>query len=197
MSADAFLDRVFANLPTAARRFEFKAWKQAGRSTAEGVGVLPASAVDIDAVAQRVMDVDHYVGNVDHVVECRAVSDVRFTPPQRVRFYQRIKVPVLAEVQHELVLEDRGDRDGWRVLAWYQLDPETAALGKKQGARSEYNVGAWLVRSDRLAYALCSAPRKQDVGRLKYAALTKGADAGAARIVQGNIEGMLRWSKRG
>ena len=47
-----------------------------------------------------------------------------------------------------------------------------------------------------MGYALSSAPRKSDVGRLKFAALTKGADASAAKVVKGNIEGMIRWSKR-
>ena len=98
-------------------------------------------------------------------------------------------------MHHELVLEDLGDRDGWRVLAWHQ-HPNTEALNKNQGARSEYNVGCWLIRDSAVGYALSSAPRKGDVGRLKFAALTRGADAGAAAVLKANIEGMVRWSER-
>ena len=57
-------------------------------------------------------------------------------------------------------------------------------------------LGAWLIRPDAVAYALSSAPRRDDVGRLKFAALTKGADAGASSMVKANIEGMIAWSKR-
>ncbi len=196
MSDDtAFLDRVFRNLPRVGSKFDFAAWKHSGRPTSEGVGVLPQAGVDVDAVAGRVMDVDHYTGNIDYVVECRAVPDPANEPPKVVRFYQRIKVPVLAELHHELVLTDHGARDGWRVLAWH-MHSATDGLNSKRGARSAYNVGAWLIRPDAVAYALSSCPRKEDVGRLKYAALTKGADAGAAKVVKANIEGMVRWSRR-
>ena len=76
------------------------------------------------------------------------------------------------------------------------MHPGTANLDKKQGARSDYNVGAWLLKDDAVGYALSSAPKRDDVGRLKFAALTKGADAGATQVVQANIEGMIRWSRR-
>lgn len=193
MSSNAFLDRVFSNLPRAGARFEFNAWRHAGRPTSEGVGILPMSGVDVEAVAARVMDVGNYVGNIDYVVQGRVTGN---DGPGTVRFYQKIKVPVLAEIQMHLKLTDHGERDGWRVLAWDQLEAETAALNPKQGARSAYNVGAWLIKPDAVGYALSSAPRKEDVGRLKFAALTKGADAGAAQVVKANIEGMVRWSKR-
>ena len=52
------------------------------------------------------------------------------------------------------------------------------------------------MRDGVVGYALSSSPRKDDVGRLKFAALTKGADAGAARMVRANIEGMVAWSRR-
>ncbi len=195
MSHDPFVDRVFANLPRVGGRFDFASWRHAGRSTNEGVGVLPQAGIDPDAVARCVMDVDHYKGNVDYVDECRTIPDPAFDPPRTVRFYQRIKLPMLGSVHHELVLRDLGERDGWRVLAW-DMHPGTDALDSKRGARSEYSVGAWLARPDAVAYALSSAPRKDDVGRLKFAALTKGADAGAAKVVQTNIEGMIRWSRR-
>ncbi len=195
MSHDPFVDRVFANLPPVGSRFGFRSWRHAGRSTNEGVGVLPQAGVNPDAVARCVMDVDHYKGNIDYVDECRTIPDSQFDPPKTVRFYQRIKVPVLGSVHHELVLSDLGMRDGWRVCAWH-MHPGTEALDKKRGARSEYSVGAWLARPDAVAYALSSAPRKGDVGRLKFAALTKGADAGASKVVETNIAAMLRWSRR-
>jgi hypothetical protein len=57
-------------------------------------------------------------------------------------------------------------------------------------------VGAWLLKPGVVGYALSSAPQKSDVGRLKFAALTKGADAIAAKVLKGNLDGMVRWSKR-
>ena len=194
MSAVAFLDRVFKNLPgVSPGKLSYKAWRYAGRPTSEGVGVLPFGSVDVEKMAARVMDVAHYKGNIDYVEESRVLAD---NLPESVHFYQRIKVPVLAEIQMELMLTDYGERDGWRVLAWHQLDAETKKLNPKRGARSEYNVGAWLLKSNCVGYALSSAPRKEDVGRLKFAALTKGADAGATQVLKNNIEGMHRWSTR-
>ena len=196
MSAEAFVDRVFSHLPPLSGRFEVRTWNHAGRPTSEGVGVLPSSGVDVEAFAGRVRDLDGYKGNIDFVAECRVVADDRFAPPAATRFYQRVKVPILGSLHHELVLQDRGDVSGWRVLAWDLLEAETDRLDPKVGARSEYNVGAWLVRPDAVAYAVSSSPRKGDVGRLKYAALTRGADAGVSKVLQGNIEGMLKWSRR-
>ena len=66
----------------------------------------------------------------------------------------------------------------------------------KTGARSEYNVGAWLIGNGTLGYALSSAPRRDDVGFLKFKALTSGADAAASRVVKSNIEGMARWAAK-
>lgn len=197
MSAAAFLDRVFPHVPRLSpSRFSFEAWKHAGRPTQEGVGVLPGVSVDVDKMVARIMDVGAYRGNVDHVEESRIVAGPEHNPPQAVRFYQRIKLPVLGAIHMELVLTDFGERDGWRVIGWHQLDGATDKLDAKQGARTEYNLGAWLLKPDAVGYALASAPRKKDVGRLKFAAMTKGADAGAANVVKANIEGMLRWSRR-
>jgi len=195
MSADAFLDRVFRNLPAVGGRYTFSAWRHGGRPTSEGVGVLPRGGVNVDALAGRIMDVANYHGNIAYVEASRVIADPAHSPPRSVRFYQRIKVPVLAEIHMELVLTDHGARDGWRVLAWHQ-HPATERLDAKVGARSDYNVGAWLLKPNAVAYALCSAPKKSDVGRLKFAALTKGADASAASVVKANIEGMVRWSQR-
>lgn len=196
MSADAFLDRVFAHLPSAAGGFGFASWDQAGKATQEGVGVLSVAAIDPERVVRCVMDVDHYVGNVAHVEECRSIADAAYSKPDSVRFYQRINVPMLSRIHMELVLRDHGTRNGWRVLSWHQLDAPTRALSDKVGARSAYNDGAWLVKADAVAYALSSAPQKDDVGRLKFAALTKGADAAASKMVRANIEGMVAWARR-
>ncbi len=195
MSSQPFVDRVFRNLPPLRGSFAWESWKHGDQPTKEGVGVLPVAGVDVEAMARCVMDVDHYRGNVDHVEECRTIPDPACTPPRSVHFYQRIKIPVLGSLHHELVLEDMGDRDGWRVLAWRQ-HAGTDRLNPKEGARIEYNVGCWMLRPDAVGYALSSAPRRDDVGRVKFAMLTKGADAGAASVLQGNIEGMLRWSRR-
>jgi hypothetical protein len=196
MSADDFLNRVFRNLPRPGSRFEYKTWRHSGRPTSEGVGLLPAAGVDVEKMAAAVLDLDHYKGNIDFVEEARIVPDSRYSPPATTRFYQRVKIPVLGSLHHELLMEDKGERDGWRVLSWYHLGPENDALSSKVGARTEYNIGAWMVKPDAVAYALSSCPRKSDVGRLKFAALTKGADAGAAKVLQANIEGMLKWSRR-
>ena len=196
MSADPFLDRLFRNLPRVGSRFEHVSWRHDGRPTSEGVGVLPASGVDVERMAAAVLDLDHYAGNIEFVVDARVVPDPRFTPPATTRFYQRVKIPVLGSLHHELLMEDKGEREGWRVLSWYHLGPENDRLDSKRGARTEYNIGAWLIRPDAVAYALSSCPRKGDVGRLKFAALTKGADAGAAKVLQSNIAGMLAWSRR-
>lgn len=192
--AAPFVDRVFANLPGPSSDFVFKSWRHEDRPTKEGVGLLTASGVDVDAVVGRIMDVDHYVGNVEYVDECRAVSDAS-VPAGAVRFYQRIKMPILGAVHHELVMEDLGERSGYRVLAWY-LHDATEKLDAKRAARSDYNLGAWLVSQSALGYALSSAPRKSDVGMLKFAALTKGADAAAPQVIRANIEGMLRWASK-
>jgi hypothetical protein len=197
VSANDFLDRVFKHVPRGgAPRFKFESWRHQGRPTAEGFGVVPMSGFDVEKLAGRIMDVDHYAGNVDAVAECRSIADSRFSPPTAVRFYQRIKIPALGEIQMDLVLTDHGTRDGFRVLAWHQLDAETEKLNKKRGPRSAYNVGAWLIKPDLVGYALSSAPRKDDVGRIKFGLLTKGADATAGPVVRAAIDGMVRWAKR-
>lgn len=197
MEAQDFLDRVFRRVPTGpVSGWKFEAWNHAGKPTAEGFGVLAVPGVDPEKLIARVMDVARYVGNVEHVIESRPIADPRYVPPQKVRFYQRINVPLLAKIHMELVLEDGGTRDGWRVASWFQLDEETRRLSNKDAARSQYNVGAWLVKPGAVGYALSSAPVKDDVGMLKFAALTRGADAAASKVVKDNIEGMARWAAR-
>jgi len=197
MDANEFVNRVFQNLPTGpVTRFDFKSWRSGDRPTSEGFGLGPVPGADPEKLIARVMDVDRYVGNVDYVAECRSVADPAYVRPQKVRFYQRIGLPVLGDIQMELALVDLGVRDGWRVAAWSQIDDATRRLDPKRGARSAYNVGCWIVKPGVVGYALSSAPAKEDVGMLKYAAMTKGADASAPQVVKANIEGMARWASR-
>jgi hypothetical protein len=197
MDAHAFLDRVLARVPARTpTSYNFESWRQGDQPTKEGLGLLPMRDVDPDKFIACVMDVDHYVGSVDHVIECHAIADDRYAPPKTVRFYQKINVPMVSKLQVELVLEDVGERDGFRVALWYQLDSETTALNPKVAARGDYNVGCWLVRPDLAGYALASAPVRKDVGLVKFKALTKGADAVAPKVFKGNLEGMGVWSRR-
>jgi hypothetical protein len=197
MAAEAFVDRVFQRIPRIApREYTFLHWNHGGRPTDEGLGLLPAPGVDVDKIVAAVQDLDHYKGNIDHVAECRAIADARFSPPARIRFYQRLEIPVLGTLQHELVMERLPARNGYEILAWDLLGPETSALSNARGARSDYSMGAWLVGNGVVGYALASAPRRDDVGFLKFKALTSGADAAASRVVRANIEGMIRWASR-
>lgn len=197
MEASAFVDRIFQRIPRLPPTdYVFFHWGWGGRPTDEGFGMLPIAGMNAEGVAAAIMDVDHYRGNVEHVVECRAIADSRYTPPERVRFYQRIDIPMLGAVHHELVLQRMGSRQGYEILAWDLLKSETDALNPKQGARSDYNSGAWLVGNGVLGYALASAPKRDDVGFLKFKALTSGADAAASRVIKTNIEGMAKWAAR-
>lgn len=197
MEVLAFVERVLARLPrTSPREFQFQHWSHAGRPTDEGVGIMPFPAADPDRVAAAILDLGHYVGNIEHVVECRAVTDPRYAPPTTTRFYQRVDIPMLGQVQHELVMHQLGERQGYQILAWDLLKAETEALSSKVGARSDYNLGAWLLAPGVVGYALSSAPKRDDVGFLKWKALTSGADAAASRVIRANIEGMARWAAR-
>ncbi len=197
MEAQAFVDRLFQRLPRLSPTdYVFFHWNHGGRPTDEGFGLCPVPGLDQAKAIAAIMDVDHYKGNVEHVVECRSVADARYTPPGQVRFYQRVDIPMLGAIQHELVLMRLGVRQGYEVLAWDLLEPETKALGTSKGARSDYNVGAWLVGNGVLGYALASAPQRDDVGFLKFKALTSGANAAAKSVVKANIEGMARWAAR-
>lgn len=197
MEHEAFVARVLTRLsPRSSSEFVFTQWRHAGRPTEEGFGMGPVAGVDPDAFIDAVMDVGHYVGNVDHVQVCRAIQDDRFDGTESVRFYQKVSIPVLGAVQHELVLHRLGERDGYQVAAWDVLRTETDGLNPADGFRSDYNHGAWFVAPGRVGYALGSAPKRGDVGFIKWKALTKGADAAAARVVRANIEGMARWAAR-
>lgn len=194
---NAFLDRVLRNLPASPpTEFRFWHWNHGGRPTDEGFALLPVPGLDPAKVIDAVMDVDRYVGNVEHVTVCRSKPDPRFVPPAAVRFYQKIELPMLGAVHHELVLRRLGERDGYQVAAWDILRAETDALSAKEGFRSDYSQGAWLAAPGVIGYALASAPKRDDVGFLKWKALTTGADVAASRVLRANLEGMARWSQR-
>lgn len=197
MEAKAFVDRVLPHLPRGApSSFTWKSWKFGGRPTAEGFGVMAIPGVVPDRISDAVMDIDHYVGNIQHVEESRSIADPRYKPPEAVRFYQRVNIPMLGKVHHELVLHRLGEIQGYQVTAWELLKSETDRLNPKQGFRSDYNLGAWFAAPGILGYALASAPRRDDVGRLKFAALTRGADAAASKVLKMNLEGMARWAAK-
>ncbi len=196
MEYEDFVDRAFAHLPSRSpTRFQFASWKHGGRVTAEGVGIMPIPGLEPDKLIAAVSDLDHYVGNVDHVAECRTVSDSRFEAPSQ-RFYQRVSIPVLGAVHHELVMHQMPDREGFKIAAWEVLRAETDALNPKLGFRSDYNLGAWIAAPGVLGYALCSAPKRKDVGMLKWKVLTKGADAAASKVLEANLRGMAAWAAR-
>ena len=193
-AAEEFLDRVFEHVPGLSRsKFDYSAWKYAGRPTQEGVGLLPGLDVDVDSMVSCILDVEHYPGNIRYVDSTEILqhhSDTDFT------YVQRLSLPMLGGMQMAIRLADYGDRDGYRVVAWSQDDEATERLDKKRGARTDYNLGAWLIKPDEVAYALSSAPRKKDVGSLKFAVMTKGADATAGEVLKTNIQGMTAWSRR-
>lgn len=194
--AATFLDDVFRRIPSAGvSEYSFQSWEREGRSTAEGIGLLPVANLDAEAIVDKVMDVKHYKGNIDRVGECRSISDGRFAAPGSLRIYQLIDLPVIGDVQHELALVDGGTRDGFRYVFWFLLESETAALDADKAARSAYSMGAWIMGKGMLGYALSSAPRREDVSWASWQALTAGADMTAKTVVKRNLEGMLKWAQ--
>lgn len=197
MEVNEFLERVLAHLPAKApTQFEFVHWNHGGRPTEEGFAMMPFPGLDPAKVIDAVMDVDHYVGNLDHVGACRSIPDPRFVPPEKVRFYQRVDVPVVGAIHHELALQRLGTHRTFEVAGWDVLRAETDALSTKEGYRSDYSHGVWLARPGVLGYALGSAPKRDDVGFLKWKALTAGADAAASRVLKANLEAMARWASK-
>ena len=196
--AEAFLSRVFEKLPASApTEFVFSAWQHDNDATKEAVGLIPLPAgVTVDKLVARIMDVNHYVGNLDHVEEGRAIADPRFTPPLSLRFYQRVNVPIIGNIHHELALNDGGVRQGYRVIYWFDLPTETTALGTENGARSAYSVGCWLITDKTLGYALSNVPRREDVNYLQWTALTSGADLTASPVFKANLEGLIAWAAK-
>lgn len=194
---DSFVERVLQHLPKSPpTAFTFAHWAHGGRPTEEAVAMLPIPGAVPEKVIDAVMDLDHYVGNIEHVAECRAIADPRFPPPEHCRFYQRVNLPLLGAVHHELVLHRMGTRNGYLVAAWEILREETDKLSPKQAFRSDYNHGAWFAAPGVVGYALGSAPKRDDVGFLKWKALTTGADAAAPAVLRANVEGMARWAAK-
>lgn len=192
--SNPFIQRVFAHLPKLPLAdFVMSHW-DAGKPTREVVGFLPIPGVDAERFMARVMDVDHYLGHIGHVEETRSLPDPGGEPSKRVRFYQRVKIPLVGNVHHSLVMERLGTLEGYEVAAWTLLAPETAALDGKSAIRSESSDGAWLVGHGVVGYALSSVPRREDVGFLKWQALTKGADLAASTALRENIKGMAAWA---
>ncbi len=190
-----FLKRVLERAPKGAvTDFVFKSWEMPGKPTNETVGLLPVPGIDAQKLFSRVMDLDHYKGVIPHVVESRSIVDPRFVPPEQVRFYQRIKIPLLGEVHQELVLSLVGQHGEYQLAQWSLLDRETEALSGKDAIRLQYSEGAWLVGPGVVGYALSSAPRREDVGFLKWKALTAGADVAASKVVRDNIAAMAKWA---
>ena len=195
--SSAFLERALKYLPaTAPSSFVFFHWPHGGRPTEEGFGLMPIPGLVPEKVVSAVMDVDHYVGNVEHVVTSRSISDSRYVQPDAVRFYQKIDLPMLGAIHHEAVLRKLGEHKGYTVVGWDLLTAETTALSVKEGFRSDYSHGLWLAAPGVLGYALGSAPKRDDVGFLKWKALTTGADVAASRVIKANLEGMARWAAK-
>lgn len=192
---EAFLGRVFEHLPELSRdRFSNASWKFEDHPTTEGLGLKPGVEVDVDKVAACILNVEAYPQNlkfVDNNTITNPISDTEFI------YTQKMKLPAIGGVQVSLHMEDLGEREGYRVVAWNQDDAGTEALDHKHGgARTQYNIGAWLIKPDELAYSLSSAPVKKDVGSIKFALMTKGADATAATVLSTTIDAMVAWSQR-
>lgn len=192
---DGFLGRVFERVPAMSRdRFTSKDWRYADRPTVEGIGLRPGVDVDVEKMVACILDVEGYVTNMSHVAECKIIKR---TSDRDFVYIQRITVPILGGIQGALRLVDCGDREGYRAVAWTLDDAATDALEKKDGgARLAYSLGAWLIRPDEVGYALSSAPRKEDVGSLKFSLMTKGANTVGGEVLKAAIEGMIAWSKR-
>lgn len=191
---DEFLSRVMEHLPDMKRdKFSSVSWRYEGRPTGEGLGLKPRVDVDPEAVVARILNVAEYPGNVQYV----EATIVDKQTKKSVTYTQKMKLPAIGGIQVVLTMKDLGTRDGYRVVAWQQDDSATAELDKKDGgARTEYNLGAWLVKDDEVAYALSAAPLKKDVGSIKYALMTKGADATTGTVLSTNIDSMIAWSQR-
>lgn len=193
-AAEDFLDRVLGHEKDLSMdKFNHTTWKFENRPTSEGFGVLPGVDVDVAAMAAHVLDVENYPGNVKYV---DATEVVERRSPTDVTYVQRMNLPIIGKVQVQIHLADYGEREGWHIIAWDQDAAGTEALNKKQGARTAYNLGAWLLAEDTVGYALSSAPLKSDMNTLKYMAMTKGADATVGEVLKQNIEGMLAWTSR-
>jgi hypothetical protein len=195
--SEAFLERVLQRLPAAApASFQFMHWAHGGRPTEEAFGIMPLAGVEPEKLLAAVMDLDHYVGNIEHVIASRTIADPKYSLPEATRFYQKIELPLLGTLHHELVIRRLGEHRGYSCAGWDLLPDATSALSSKDGFRSDYSHGLWLAAPGVLGYALGSAPRRDDVGFLKWKALTSGADVAAPRVIKSNMEGMARWASK-
>jgi hypothetical protein len=195
VSADAFLDRVLPHLADlSTEKFSHVSWRFENRPTSEALGILPVADNDVDAMVAHIVDVEAYPDNVRYV---EGVDVVQRRSDTDVTYVQHMHLPIIGRIQVQINLSDYGMLEGYRVVAWDQDEDGTAALDKKQGARTAYNLGAWLLADDAVAYALSTAPVKSDVGTLKYLAMTRGADATASEVLRQNIQGMVTWAHRG
>jgi hypothetical protein len=194
-----FLNRVLEKIPergTGVTGYEFWHWDWEGKPTQEAIGLKAIPGVDPDQFIARVMDVDRYKGNAAHVEACRSILDPAYTPPEKVRFFQLVSIPGVAKVQYELVLVNAGTVKGYRVAYWYLLKDKTMSLDPKIAARSDFNIGAWLVGPGVVGYALSSWPKRDDVNTLQWLSLTSGANALAKKVVEANIDGMAAWATK-
>jgi hypothetical protein len=197
----AFLGRVLARVPAQGEGvagYQFSSWPREDKPTHEAIALKAIPGADPGKLIARIMDVDGYKGNIAHVEDCRSRRGPVPAPerPGRVRFFQVISVPGVVKVQQESELVDAGKIKGYRVVYWYLLADETESLDRKDGARSAFNVGAWLVAPGVVGYALSSWPRRNDVNLVQWKALTSGADALARKVVEGNIDGMAAWANQ-
>lgn len=191
---EEFLSRVSEHLAGLKRdKYNSTSWRYEDRPTGEGLGLKPGVSVDPEAMVARIMDAGEYAGNVKYVEE----TDISEQGDDYVIYTQKVKLPALGGIQFVINLQDLGTRDGYRIVGWEQIDDLTMELDKKHGgARTEYNLGAWLVKEDEVAYSLSAAPLKSDVGTLKYKVMTKGADATVSSVLSDNIDSMIAWSQR-
>ncbi|WP_169978954.1 hypothetical protein [Tautonia rosea] len=195
----ALLSEVLTRMPPAGSgvaESQFFHWSTPGAPTQAALGIKAVPGVDPDALIRRVMEVDGYEGRIAHVLANQSRSIPAEEVPDRVTFAQRINVPGITTVQHELELVDAGTIEGYRVAYWFLLDEETAALDPSQGARSESNVGIWLAGPGVVGYAFHSWPKREDVNRIQWFSLTTGATVAASRIVERNIDDMAEWARQ-
>lgn len=193
-----FLKRVQERIPdhgAGIAGFRFEHWPQPGKPTREAIGLKAVPDIDPETLIARVMDVDGYPHHIGHVAACRSVPDPAFTPPGKVRCFQAVRVPRVVTVQQELVLVDAGTIKGYRVACWYLLKDQTRSLDPAAGARSAFNVGAWLAAPGVVGYALSTWPERADVNLLQWVSLTAGANALARQVIENNIDDMAAWAQ--
>ncbi len=198
MEPSPFARRVLERLPDVVEGFVFVHWPHEGKVFDEALGAMPLPAmVAPDRVIACALDIEHYVGRIPHLVESRIIPDRRFSPPGSIRVYQRASIPLLKDIHHETARIDAGEVGGFRCAFWDLLEDETERLSARDAARSQYHSGVWLARSGMVVYGMSSAPRREDLGLLKWKALVAGATATAPRMIRGTLEAMLRWAGGG